>query len=131
MISQEKMNFDKTFIKINQGNNIKKGNKSKSKYCNSIFTQDDTDDLSESSQDPKLNINPMFSETSNVSSNEELFNDICNNFLKYTSLLKLLASKILFMTIILLSPILGKNYGNSPWKTMITVGNKKKRDIEV
>ena len=66
-----------------------------------IFTQDDTDVLSESSQDPILNINPKFSETSNVSPNNELFNDICNNFLKYTRLLKLLASKLLLMTIIL------------------------------
>ena len=33
---QEKMNLEKSFIKINQGNNIKKENNSKSKYCISI-----------------------------------------------------------------------------------------------
>ena len=121
MTSQEEMNLEKTFIKINQGNNIKKGNNSKRKYFNWVFTQDGTDDFMESSQDPTLNINPKFPETSNVSSNEELFNDICNNFLKHTSLLKLLASKLLFMTIIILSPILGKNYENSPWKTIILI----------
>ena len=52
------MNLEKTFIKINQENNIKKGNNSKSKYFNSIFTQDHKDDLSESLQDPIININP-------------------------------------------------------------------------
>ena len=57
MISQEKANLEKTFIKVNQENNIEKGNNSKSDYFNSIFTQDDTDDLSESLQDPILNIN--------------------------------------------------------------------------
>ena len=30
-----------------------------------------------------------------MASQEKLFNDICNNFLKYTSLLKILASKLL------------------------------------
>ena len=73
-------------------------------------------------------MNPKFLETFNVSPNEELFNNICNNFPKYTSLLKLLASKLLFMTIIFLSPILGKNYENSPWKTMTTRGKKKKQE---
>ena len=65
MISQEKVNLEETFMNIKQENNIKKGNNSKSEYFNSIFTQDDTDDLSESSQDPILNINPKFSETFN------------------------------------------------------------------
>ena len=32
------------------------------------------------------------------------------------------------MTIILLNPILGKNYENSPWKTMTTRGKKKKQE---
>ena len=95
MTSQGKAIIEKTFIKVNQENNIKKGNNSKSDYFNSIFTQDDTDDLSESSKDTILNINPKFPETSNVSPNAELFNHICNNFLKYTSLLKFLASKLL------------------------------------
>ena len=31
------------------------------------------------------------------------------------------------MTIILLSPVFGKNYENSPWKTMTTRGKKKKQ----
>ena len=44
MTSQKKLNLQKTFIKIKEENNIKKGNNSKSKYFNSIFTQDDTDD---------------------------------------------------------------------------------------
>ena len=56
MTSQEKMNLEKTSIKIKEKNNIKKGNNSKSEYFNSTFTQDDTDDFSESSQDPILNI---------------------------------------------------------------------------
>ena len=42
MTSQEKMNLEKTVVKINQKNNIKNENNSKSKYSNSIFTQDDT-----------------------------------------------------------------------------------------
>ena len=36
MTSQEKMNLEKTFIKINHENNIKQGNNSKSKYFNSL-----------------------------------------------------------------------------------------------
>ena len=70
MTSQGKRNLEKTSIKIREENNIKKGNNSKSEYFNSIFTQDDTDNFSESSQDPILNINPKFSETSDVSPNE-------------------------------------------------------------
>ena len=101
MTSQEKMNLENTFTVNNEANNIKKGNNSKREYFNSIFTQDDINDFSESSQDPILNINPKFFETFNVPPNEELFNNICNNFMKYTSLLKLLPLKLLFMTIIL------------------------------
>ena len=56
----------------------------KREYFNSIFTQDDINDFSESSQDPIWNINPKFLETLNISPNEELVNNICNNFLKYT-----------------------------------------------
>ena len=57
MTPQVKMNLQKTFIKINQENNIKNGNNSKSKYFNSIFTQDDSNDFSESTQDSILLFN--------------------------------------------------------------------------
>ena len=57
MTSQEKMNLENTFIKNNEENNNKKGNNSKREYFNSIFTQDEINDFSESSQDPMLNIN--------------------------------------------------------------------------
>ena len=60
------MNLEKTCMKINQENNIKKGNNSKSKYFNSVFTQGDIDNFTKSSQDPILNIDPKFSETSIV-----------------------------------------------------------------
>ena len=88
MTSQEKMNLENTLIKVNEENNIKKVNNSKREYFISIFPQGDINDFSESSQDTILNINPNFLETFKVSPNEELFNNICNNFLKYTSLLK-------------------------------------------
>ena len=39
MTSQEKMNLENAFIKINQENNIKKGNTSKNKYFNSVFAK--------------------------------------------------------------------------------------------
>ena len=54
------MNLKNIFSKIDQGNNIKDEITSKSKYFNSIFTQDDTNDFSEFSQDPILNMNPKF-----------------------------------------------------------------------
>ena len=57
MTSREKINLENILSKINQGNNIKEEVTSKSKYFNSIFTQDDTNNFSESSQDPILNIN--------------------------------------------------------------------------
>ena len=85
MTSQEKMNLEKTFIKINQENDIKE------KIMPNInilirYLPKMIQMTSESSQDPILNINVKFSETFNVSPTEKLFNDICNNFLKYTSL---------------------------------------------
>ena len=51
-----KINLEKMFLKINQGNNIEEKVTSKSKYFNSIFTQDDKNDFTESSQDPILNV---------------------------------------------------------------------------
>ena len=82
MTSQEKINLENTFIKINEENNIKKGNNSKREYFNSIFAQDDINDFSESSQDPILNINPKFLGTFNVSPYEELFNNSENSCIK-------------------------------------------------
>ena len=44
MTSQEKMNLENAFIKINHENNIKKGNALKNKYFNSVFAEDDAND---------------------------------------------------------------------------------------
>ena len=56
MTSPEKMNQENIFSKINQEYNVWEEITSESKYFNSVFTQDDTNDFSEFSQDPILNI---------------------------------------------------------------------------
>ena len=67
MTSQEKMYLAKTFIKINQENDIKEGNTSKNKYFNSVFAEDDANDFTEASEGSISNINSRLSEIFNKS----------------------------------------------------------------
>ena len=53
MTSQEKMNLENAFIKINKKYNIKKGNTSRNKYFNSVFAEDDANDFSKTSDGPE------------------------------------------------------------------------------
>ena len=117
MTSQEKMNLEKTFIKINEENNIRKGNTLNIKYFNSVFAENDANDFSETSEGPISNVNLRLSEIFNEIVNEELFNEINKDIIKFTNLFKLLSSKL---------PVM--KYENLPWKTMTTRGKKKKQD---
>ena len=58
-------------------------------------------------------------QTDNISSEKTLtlFNEINKDIIKYTNLFKILSSKLSVM-----------KYKNSPWKTMITKGEKKKQE---
>ena len=76
MTSQEKMNLEKTFIKINQENNIKKVNNSKNKYFNSLFAEDEANEFRKTSEGPISNVNFRLSEIFNRIVNEELFYEI-------------------------------------------------------
>ena len=117
MTSQEEMNLENAFIKINQGNNIKKGNTSKNKYFNSVFAEDDANHFSETSEGPISNVNLSLSEIFNRILIEKLLNEINKDIVKYKNLFKLLSSKL---------PVI--NNENSPWKTMTTRGKKKKQE---
>ena len=99
------MNLENAFVKINQENNIKTGNTSKKKYLNSVFTEDDANDFSETSEGPISNVNLRLSEICNGILIEELFNEINKDIVKYKNLFKLLSSKL---------PVI--NYENSPLK---------------
>ena len=103
MTSQEKMNLENAFIKINQENNIKKVITAKNKYFNSVFTEDDANYFSETSEGPIPNVNLRLSEIFNGILNEELLNEINKDIVKYKNLFKLLSSKL---------PVI--NYENSP-----------------
>ena len=83
MTSQEKMNLENAFIKINQENNIKKGNTSKNKYFNSVFVEDDANDFSETSEGPIFDVNLRLSDIFNGILNEKLLNDINEDIVKY------------------------------------------------
>ena len=54
MTSREKMNFENIYPKTNHENKIKEEIILKSKYFNAVFTQNDTNDFSESSEGPIL-----------------------------------------------------------------------------
>ena len=86
-------------------------------YFNSVFTEDDANDFSETSKGPIFNVNLRLLQIFNGILNEELFNEINKDIVKYKNLFKLLSSKL---------PV--KNYENSPLKTMTTRGKKKKQE---
>ena len=50
---------------------------------------------------------------------------ISKNILKYTNLFKKMASKLIFMTIFLLSPVFSKKYENLSWKTITSRAQKR------
>ena len=56
---------------------------------------------------------------------EESFNDIGKNIFQYANLFKNLASRLIFMTIFLLSPVFSKKYENLSWKTITTRAQKR------
>ena len=96
---------------------IKKGNTSKNKYFNSVFAQDDANEFSEASEGPITNVISRLSEIFNKIGNEEVFNEINKDKVKYTNLFSLLSSEL---------PVM--QYKNSWRKTMITRDKNKKQN---
>ena len=58
---------------------------------------------------------------------EKSFSETGKNILKYTNVLKNLASRLIFMTIFLLNPVFSNKYENLSWKTIITSAQKRKQ----
>ena len=56
---------------------------------------------------------------------EEFISEIGKNILKNTNLFKNMASRLIFMTLILLSPMFSKKYENLSWKTITTRAQKR------
>ena len=56
---------------------------------------------------------------------EESFSEIGKNILKYTNFFLNMASRLIFMTIFLSSPMFSKIYENLSWKTISTRAQKR------
>ena len=87
MTSQEKRNLEKMFSKINQENNIKKGNTTNDEYFNSVSPEIDANVFNETSEGPISYVNLKLSEIFNEIINEELFNEI-NKDIVYLQILR-------------------------------------------
>ena len=92
---------------------------------NPKIAPDDVDRFSEISEGQILNIDSKIPEFLREFLSEESFSEIGKNIFKDTNLFKNMASKLIFMTIFLLSPMFFKKYENLPWKTITTRAQKK------
>ena len=86
---------------------------------------DDVHRFSEISEAQILNINSKIPEFFQEFLSEESFREIGKNILKYTNLFKTMASRLIFMTIFLLSPVFYKKYENLSWKAITTRAQKR------
>ena len=125
MSSQEKMFSQKTFTRKKQENSKNEVRPSKRRNLNPEIVPDDVDRLSEISEAQILNIDLKFPEYFQEFLSEESFSEIGKNILKYTNLFKNMASRLIFMTIFLLSPMFIKKYENLSWGTITTRAQKK------
>ena len=80
----------------------------KRRNLNPRIAPDDVNRFKEISEAQILNIQSKIPEFSQEFLNEELFIEIGKNILKYTNLFNWLASKLIFMTVFLLSPVFFK-----------------------
>ena len=108
MTSQKKMFSKKTFTRKKQENSKNEVRPSKRRNLNPEIVPDDVDHFSEIPEAQILNIDSKIAEYFQKFLSEELFSEIGKNILKYTNLFKNMASRLIFMTIFLLSPMFSK-----------------------
>ena len=97
---------------------------------NPEIVPDDVDDFSEISEAQILNIDSKVPEFFQEFLSEESFSEIGQNILKYTNLVKNMASRLIFMTIFLLIPMFSKKYENLSWKTITTRAQKRIQQVK-
>ena len=124
MTSQEKLFSKKNFTRNKQENSENEVKPLRRRNLNPGIVPDDVDHFSEISEAHMLNIDSKIPEYFQEFLNEELFSEIGKNILEYTNLFENMASRLIFMTILLLSPVFFKKYENLSWKT-ITTGAQK------
>ena len=102
MTSQGKMFAKKTFTRNKQGNSTNEVKPLKRRNLNPGI---DVNRFREILEAQILNLDSKIPEFFQEFLSEESFSEIGKNILKYTNLLKNMASKLIFMTIFLLSPV--------------------------
>ena len=125
MTSQEKMFSKRTFTRNKQENSENELKPSKRRDLNPGIVPDDVHHFSEIPEAQLLKIDSKIPEYFQELLCEELFSEIGKNILKYTDLLKNMASRLIFITIFLLSPMFSKKYKNLSWKTITTRAQKR------
>ena len=94
---------------------------------NSGIVPDDVDHFSEIPESQILKIDSKIPELLQEFLSEESLSEIGKNILKYTNVFKNLASRLIFMTIFLLSSVFSKKYENLSWKTITIRAQKQKQ----
>ena len=115
----------KTFTRNKQENSKNEVRLLKRRNLNPVVAPDYVNRFSEISEAQILNIDLKIPEFLQEFLSEESFSEIGKNISKFTNLFKNMASRLIFMTIFLLSPIFSKKYKNLSWKT-ITKGAQKR-----
>ena len=85
----------------------------KRRNLNPVIVPDDVDHFSEISEAQMLIINSKIRDFFHDFLSEESFTEIGKYILEYTNLFKIQASRLIFMTIFLLSPVFSKKYENT------------------
>ena len=117
----------KNVTKNKQENSENEVKPPKRRNLNPVIVPDDVDHFSEISEAQISNIDSKIPEFFQEFLSEELFCEIGKNILKYTIVFKNRASRLIFMTILLLSPVFSKKYENLSWKTITTRAQKKRQ----
>ena len=99
---------------------------SKRRNLNPVIVPKDVNHFSKISEAQILNTDSKIPEFFQKFLSEELFSQIGKNILKDTNLFRSMASRLIFMTIFLLSPMFSKKDENLSWKTITTRVQKKK-----
>ena len=120
MTSQGKMFSKKTFTRKKQGISRNEVKPLKRRNLNPVIEPDDVDQFSEIAEAQILNIDSKIPEFFQDFLSEESFSEIGKNILKYTNVFENLASRLIFMTIFLSSPVFSKKYDNLSWQTIPT-----------
>ena len=120
MTTQEKMNTKKIFTRNKQENSKNEVKPSKRRNLKPVIVPNDVNYFSEILEAQILNIDSNIPEFFQEFLSEKSFSEIGENILGYTNLLKNLASRLIFMTIFLLSLVFFKKYENLSWKTITT-----------